>query len=265
MPIINTQAVMSDPHFKKWLIIGALCSLFFTQSLWATDTSDSYPVKITHNLPYIDLPHIHQGQDIRLQRNQDTESVLDFDFSYISRKCPPFCIQPMSLSPGVETIAELEIIDVIKRIANNDHTTLLIDSRSEEWLKKGMIPGAISIPWTKLHHKHSEKATLMEILEMQFGVSRDDEMLNFQNAKTLAFYCNGNWCGQSPTSIRSLLMIGYPPHKLKWYRGGMQAWMMLGLTTVKPSASPPPTDEKTQAKSNGSALQPRPHRIEEEH
>jgi hypothetical protein len=32
-------------------------------------------------------------------------------------------------------------------------------------------------------------------------------------------------------------MLGYPAHKLKWYRGGMQAWMMLGLTTV-----PPPQD-----------------------
>jgi hypothetical protein len=30
----------------------------------------------------------------------------------------------------------------------------------------------------------------------------------------------------------NLLKFGYPPHKLKWYRGGMQDWEILGLTTV---------------------------------
>jgi rhodanese-related sulfurtransferase len=57
---------------------------------------------------------------------------------------------------------------------------------------------------------------------------------NFGAAKTLVFYCNGPWCGQSPTNIRALLEYGYPAHKLKWYRGGMQAWEQLGFTTVKP-------------------------------
>jgi ribosome-associated protein len=46
-------------------------------------------------------------------------------------------------------------------------------------------------------------------------------------------YCNGIWCGQSPTNIRQLLSLGYPAHKLKWYRGGMQSWKALGLTTVE--------------------------------
>ncbi len=32
---------------------------------------------------------------------------------------------------------------------------------------------------------------------------------------------------------KALLNLGYPPHKLKWYRGGMQSWEQLGLTTVK--------------------------------
>jgi hypothetical protein len=33
-----------------------------------------------------------------------------------------------------------------------------------------------------------------------------------------------------------LLKIGYPAHKLFWYRGGMQDWENLGLTTVKPES-----------------------------
>lgn len=221
-----------------------LCLL---SSVAVAGEADPFPVKITANLPFVDLPGIHQGKDVRLQRDQNQDSVIDFDFSFISRACPPFCIQPMTLSPGVETIAELEVIDVVKRIAQKDNAVLLIDSRTEEWLKKGMIPGALSIPWTKLHYKHTDKETLTDILLMQFGVSKEDDLLSFQDAKTLVFYCNGNWCGQSPTSIRSLLMLGYPPHKLKWYRDGMQAWMMLGLTTVNPPEVAAPSTAKKDA------------------
>jgi hypothetical protein len=50
----------------------------------------------------------------------------------------------------------------------------------------------------------------------------------------LVLFCNGAWCGQSPTNIKALLSFGYPPHKLKWYRGGMQAWEQMGFTTVTP-------------------------------
>jgi hypothetical protein len=31
----------------------------------------------------------------------------------------------------------------------------------------------------------------------------------------------------------TLLNFGYPAHKLKWYRGGMQDWEILGLTVVR--------------------------------
>ena len=45
-------------------------------------------------------------------------------------------------------------------------------------------------------------------------------------------FCNGAWCGQSTESMKALTAIGYPEEKLKWYRGGMQSWLSLGLTTV---------------------------------
>ncbi len=56
--------------------------------------------------------------------------------------------------------------------------------------------------------------------------------MGFHGAKTLVFYCNDPWCGQSPTNIKQLLALGYPVHKLKWHRGGIQGWKALGLTTV---------------------------------
>ncbi|RUM76239.1 MAG: rhodanese-like domain-containing protein, partial [Sulfurovum sp.] len=59
------------------------------------------------------------------------------------------------------------------------------------------------------------------------------KVFDFSNAKTLVMFCNGMWCGQSPASIAALRKFGYPAEKLKYYRGGMQDWHILGLTTVK--------------------------------
>ena len=60
------------------------------------------------------------------------------------------------------------------------------------------------------------------------------KVFDFSDAKTLVLFCNGMWCGQSPNNIKNLLKFGYPADKLKWYRGGMQAWSILGLSTAKP-------------------------------
>ena len=57
---------------------------------------------------------------------------------------------------------------------------------------------------------------------------------DFTSAKTILLYCNGAWCGQSPTAINALIELGYPKSKMKYYRGGMQSWQLLGLTTIVP-------------------------------
>ncbi len=197
-----------------------------------TGASDKHPVNITHDLPYVDLNL--NGNDVRIERSQDTENMVDLDFALTSRACPPYCVQPMNLAPGVETLGELELLDYLQRMAKGDDSILVIDSRTGEWLSRGMIPGAISIPWSDLSTKTASYKSIAETLEFQLGASFTDGLWNFENAKTLVLYCNGPWCGQSPTSIRTLLSIGYPAQKLKWYRMGMQGWSMLGFNVVKP-------------------------------
>jgi len=99
--------------------------------------------------------------------------------------------------------------------------------------KKGMIPHAINVPFTKVNSKALAKdpMAVVDILTGTFGVKDMDGVLNYENAKTLYLYCNGAWCGQSPAKIRALLSMGYPENKIKYYRGGMNAWKSLGLTT----------------------------------
>ncbi|MCP4040587.1 MAG: rhodanese-like domain-containing protein [Gammaproteobacteria bacterium] len=230
---------MSGSSTNNAVLLIILC----VSCLWGIDVqgdgappgADSdYPVKLTKSLPYLDLTNIQPGRIVRLQRVQDTENMVDFEYALTSRPCPPYCIQPIKLSDGIETVGELEVIDYIRRINAGDDSVLIIDSRTENWLSRGMIPGAISIPWKELHYKYVDQETLLDILIFQLGVIREENFLNFENAKTLVLYCNGNWCGQSVTSIRSLQMLGYPSYKLKWYRAGMQAWRQLGLTMVTP-------------------------------
>ena len=189
------------------------------------------PVGITAILPYVDV--IHDGKPFRIEREPDNLNQIDPNYAMTSRPCPPYCIQPMQLAPGIETVGELEVIDTLRRVGRGDATVLVVDSREREWLlRSGIIPGAIHLTWTQLHPAHADSAKIAETLELVFGAARTGSLWNFENAKTAVFYCNGPWCGQSPTNLKQLLALGYPAHKLKWYRGGMQSWKSLGLTTA---------------------------------
>lgn len=190
-------------------------------------------VNITADLPSVDV--MHGGQKVTISRNQNQANTLNPDFAKTSRKCPPFCIQPGVLASGVETIGELEMLHYLKKMSEGDKSILVIDSRTPDWVEKGTIPGAVNIPWDKLNIGKSDPITVQEILEKQLGAKNQDGFYMYDNAKTLVLFCNGPWCGQSPTNIKGLLTIGYPAEKIKWYRGGMQDWEVLGLTTVKPA------------------------------
>lgn len=191
-------------------------------------------VKITPELAGIVVDH--QGQDTRIERNQDPSNIISSRFRRTSRKCPPFCIQPMQLPGGVETIGEIEMLKYLQRRADGDESVLIIDSRGPISVKGGTIPGAENLHYKQLSLRSTDDAVIAGILEDRFGAKRNGELWNFRNAKTLVMFCNGAWCGQSPTNIRSLMRFGYPPSKIKWYRGGMQAWETLGLTTVVPKS-----------------------------
>ena len=123
----------------------------------------------------------------------------------------------------------------MKLISEGDESILVIDSRTPDWVAKGTIPGAINIPWKNLNpDQGADPISIGEILESQLNAANMEGLWDYSQAKTLIMFCNGMWCGQTPNNIKNLLKFGYPPHKLKWYRGGMQNWENLGLTTAKP-------------------------------
>ena len=140
-------------------------------------------------------------------------------------------IAPMKYSDKVETYGEVEVLEFIEK-AKDNKTMLLVDSRTENWFYHETIPSAVNVPYVYL--KQSQYPDEFEEYLAILGVKKVDGKYNFENAKELLMFCNGAWCGQSPESMKYLIEIGYPEAKLKWYRGGIQSWLSLGFTTVKP-------------------------------
>jgi rhodanese-related sulfurtransferase len=169
---------------------------------------------------------LHDGELIKLQRNQNKNHKISSFYLKTARGK----IQPMfPFAPhAVETIAELDVIDYLRQKTAGDDTIFIIDTRTPNWLAiTGSIPSAVNIPYTKFNNKESALDIMEDQLDVQTG-----EIYDFSYAKTLIMYCNGIWCGQTPAAIKALLKYGYPATKIKYYRGGMNAWKSLGLTTV---------------------------------
>ncbi len=194
---------------------------------------------ITSSLKEVDV--MHNGKMVAITRASKKDStVMPPIFTHTARACPPFCVQPITVAKGVDTVGELEVLDYLKRASHGDRSIMVVDSRTPEWVRLGTIPGSVSIPWNKISldtigtfEQESETELLDSILSKDFGVRiTKDGRRDFRNAKTLVMYCNGNWCPQSSVNIKTLIKLGYPAYKLKWYRGGMQSWVSVGLTTV---------------------------------
>lgn len=177
----------------------------------------------------LDVEVKHNGKTIKIMREQNKDNEI---VQFYRKTTRGGSIQPMlPFEPHkVDTIGEREMIDYVKQMSDGDDSIIIIDSRTPAWVERsGLIPGAVNIPFTKF----KEAESTLEIMEDQFDVITG-ETFNFYNAKTLVMYCNGVWCGQSPTAIRKLLSMGYPAAKIKYYRSGMQSWASLGLTVVEP-------------------------------
>jgi rhodanese-related sulfurtransferase len=178
----------------------------------------------------------HGNKTITIIRNQETDALLDHNYAYTSRPCPPFCAQPMQAAKKVETIGEAELVEFMQNHLA-DGSGLLIDARTPDWFERGTIPGSVNIPYTQLNLQQGANDITLEDALSPLGVTEKDGIRNFSQAKILALWCNGPWCGQSPAAIRGLLSIGYPVKKLLYYRGGMQLWRIFGLPIVRPDGT----------------------------
>ncbi len=171
-------------------------------------------VGITSDMPSVMVET--QNGPVEIARIQDTANEIAGEWAQTSRPCPNFCIQPMTPAAGIVTIGELELIEML-----TDPDAMVVDSRTSDWFQGGTIPGAINIPYTYVVDELG-----------QLGCEPDFDGWDCTDAKRVALFCNGIWCGQSPTAIRNMIEAGYPADRIFYYRGGMQVWRLLGLTVT---------------------------------
>jgi len=207
---------------KKSLVAGLLSLSLLTTALNALE------VNIKEGLPFVDVKI--NGKTIKIQRIQDTNHKLTNSYTKTSRPTPPFGIQAFQPIKGIETVSELDVIDFIKnKLPVNKG--ILIDARMPKWNRAGSIPGSINIPFSVL--TPSTKISYRKILGL-LGAKKEENKWNFKNAQSLLIFDNGPWCQQGVRAMQNLVKIGYPKSKILYYRGGMQYWQILGLTTTVP-------------------------------
>lgn len=197
-------------------MIRYIVATIFAVLLAGAASAEDETVYITHGVPSVTV----QTPDgpVEISRIPDTDNELWGEWSRTSRPCPPFCIQPINAVEGTHLIGELELLDILQ-----DGKTVVIDSRIRSNYLGGTIPGAINIPYDQI----------TDSLE-GLGCIPDFDVYDCAEAKPVALFCNGPWCGQSPSAARFMIAAGYPPELISLYRGGMQVWRMFGLTVTIP-------------------------------
>lgn len=229
----------------------AICLSFFSVAILSLVHAGE--VNIAKGLPYVNT--VHNGKLVKIERNQDQSHVLTGAYTKTSRKCPPFCVQPIQVAPGVVTVGELELLEFIQKKVNKGQG-VLIDARTPSWFEKSTIPGSINIPFNTFDPDSSDlvkvnalaklgvipktRAEEVSLIDQMMSLISDesievDSKWDFSGAKEVMLWCNGMWCGQSPRAIKGMLVLGYPASKIYYYRGGMQSWQSLGLTIVTAS------------------------------
>jgi rhodanese-related sulfurtransferase len=158
------------------------------------------------------------GGPVEIMREQDNAHRLEGDWTLTSRPCPNFCIQPMMPAEGVTPVGELEVLAALQ-----DPGTVVIDGRIRPEFEAGTIPGAVSVPYTEAADR---------LGELGCEVDFDGWLCDGEDVVKVVLFCNGPWCGQSPTAARRMIEAGFPAENISYYRGGMQNWNMLGLTVV---------------------------------
>jgi hypothetical protein len=213
---------MKNFRYPAWLLRILLGGLL---ALPAIAEENPKPVMITAELKNFSMAH--NGETVTVMHNQDRPNrIVELDQPTWRGKIQT--MRPFARHQET-TIGALEIIGFMQRLEAGDDGSLIIDSRTRDWARRGILAASINIAFPEL--KDEKRA--LEIIEEWFGVLNTSLSLDFSNAKTLVLLCNRIWCDQLPTTISTTLRrIGYPAAKIQYFRGGMQNWQSLGLTVV---------------------------------
>ncbi|MEM6305962.1 MAG: rhodanese-like domain-containing protein [Pseudomonadota bacterium] len=168
---------------------------------------------------------IFNGERIKISRDLKEASFYAARFAGLEGACGVDCVAPMTVAPGVETLGEGEVLAFLtQEVAGN--TGLMVDARHPDARAIGFIPGTVNLPFETLSPTNDYRGDIL----MALGARQFDGIYNFADARSLLVYDAGPSTDDAGRLVRNLLAAGYPAAKIKYYRGGMQVWSVLGFS-----------------------------------
>lgn len=199
---------------RKLTAIGAVACGLFASVAFAQDQALEAKASFVFN-----------GEQIQISRDTGTALQHAATFAGVINTCGAPCIVPMEVAQGVPTFGETEVLSfLINEVANA--TGLLVDARMPNDRARGFIPGSVNLPYATMD---SGTSFLTEIFTA-LGARALDGAFNFADAQSLLVYDTGPSSDDAGRLVNNLLAAGYPSEKIKYYRGGMQVWAVLGFS-----------------------------------
>lgn len=165
------------------------------------------------------------GEQIEIARDTRDAARFVAVFASAGDTCGAPCIAPLQVAPGIRTLDEIGVLDFLTREVAG-HTGLMVDARLPEDRAKGFIPGTVSLPFATLNPDNGFRDDILRAL----GARELDGVFNFADARALLVYDLGPSSNDAGRLIANLLAAGYPVDLIRYYRGGMQVWSVLGFS-----------------------------------
>ena len=181
--------------------------------------ADSLPVTA-------DAVFTFNGQEFVISRTSTPNPTTLTAITHANSNCPAPRLSPMAVAENVPTLGELDVIQFMSaEVASGDG--LLIDARLPADRAAGFIPASVNIPAATVSPDNPYRDEIL----MALGAEQFQGIFNFNDVISLVVFDSGLATQDAPTLITDLLSAGYPADKIAYYRGGMQVWATLGLTT----------------------------------
>lgn len=182
-------------------------------------------VQAQEDLSGAEISFVFDGAPVAIAPNFSEAATYAARFAAVVPSCDPHCIAPQIVADGIETIVETDVLDfLLNGVAQSQG--LLVDARMPTERSKGFIPGSVSLPHETLGKNNEFRDDILKAL----GARAFEDVFNFADAQNLVVFDNGPSQNDAGLLIAHFMEAGYPPEKIRYYRGGMQVWSVVGLT-----------------------------------
>jgi len=101
---MSTDCAIALPHIdclEKLMIKTLLTLSLIVAAPNLVAENHELRVKISASIENVSV--MHNNERITIMREQNSTDEVNKDYAQTPRDCPPYCIRPMKISPGVET------------------------------------------------------------------------------------------------------------------------------------------------------------------